>query len=186
MKSQKTLPKKASITTRVGDRGTTFLFSGEEVAKDGPRTEAYGDLDELVSVLGLARATSRKPFVRASALALQRRLFLAGTELATSARHVGRLRSRIDAAALAAFETERDALEARVPMPAGFILPGGTPAAAALDVARALSRRLERKVVGLARRQLVRSPHLLVWLNRLSDYLWLLARYEEGRKTLLK
>jgi cob(I)alamin adenosyltransferase len=169
-----------SITTRVGDRGTTFLFSGEEVAKDSPRTHAYGDLDELVSVLGLARATVRRADVRRAVLALQRELFVAGAELATSAGRVGLLRERVDAGRLARLEAQREVLEKRLPPPKGFILPGGTVAAAHLDHARTLARRLERRVVGLARRRLVRNPSLIVWLNRLSDYLWLLARREEG------
>ena len=175
-----------SITTKVGDRGTTFLFSGEEVPKDSPRTSAYGDLDELVSVLGLARATTKRADVRAAVLALQRELFVAGAELATSSRRVKLLQQRVDAARLADLEARRDALEKRIRMPAGFILPGGTLAAAHLDHARTLARRLERRVVGLTRRKLVRNPDLIVWLNRLSDYLWLLARREEGPAVLLK
>jgi cob(I)alamin adenosyltransferase len=175
-----------SITTRVGDRGTTFLFSGEEVSKDSPRTRAYGDLDELVSVLGLARATARRPDVRRSVTDLQRELFIAGAELATSARHVKLLKQRVDAARLAQLDARREELEKRIPMPAGFILPGGTLAAAHLDHARTLARRLERRVVGLRRRKLVNNPALIIWLNRLSDYLWLLARREEGRAVTLK
>ena len=175
-----------SITTKVGDRGTTFLFSGEEVPKDSPRTSAYGDLDELVSVLGLARATTKRADVRAAVLDLQSELFVAGAELATSSRHVKLLKQRVDAARLADLEARRDALEKRIRMPAGFILPGGTLAAAHLDHARTLARRLERRVVGLTRRKLVRNPDLIVWLNRLSDYLWLLARREEGPAVLLK
>ncbi len=182
----KPAPAVSSITTRVGDRGTTFLFSGEEVAKDSPRTAAYGDLDELVSVLGLARATVRRPDVRQACLALQRELFIAGTELATSRRHARSLSRRVDAAMLADLEARREALEKRVPMPKGFILPGGTVGAAHLDHARTLARRLERQVVGLTRRRLVRNRDLIIWLNRLSDYLWLLARREEGRAVLLK
>lgn len=175
-----------SITTKVGDRGTTFLFSGEEVSKDSPRTMAYGDLDELVSVLGLVRAHTRYADVRSAVLDLQRELFIAGSELATSARHAKLLKARVDAARLAQLDARRDALEKRVPMPAGFILPGGTAAAAHLDHARTLARRLERRVVGLRRRKLVNNPVLIIWLNRLSDYLWLLARREEGRAVTLK
>jgi cob(I)alamin adenosyltransferase len=75
---------KSSITTKVGDRGTTFLFSGEEVFKDSPRTETYGDVDELVSVLGVARCQSVQTEVRDTLLEIQRDLFLAGAELATA------------------------------------------------------------------------------------------------------
>lgn len=180
------MTKKASITTRVGDRGTTFLFSGEEVPKDSPRTEAYGDLDELVSVLGVARSLSNRPEVRDVLLVLQRELFIAGSELATAAEHVPLLKQRIDAQMLAAFEAQRDEWETRIAMPTGFIIPGGTPSAAHLDHARAIARRAERKIVRLQREGLISNVSLLVWINRVSDFLWLLARYEEGERTLLK
>ena len=177
---------RSSITTRVGDRGTTFLFSGEEVPKDCPRTEAYGDLDELVSVLGIARSLTASEEVREVLLRLQRDLFVAGSELATSPEHVPLLKSRIDAAKLANFEAERDAWERRIEMPKGFILPGGTPGAGHLDLARAIARRLERKIVRLQREKQIDNVSLQVWINRISDFLWLLARFEEGARTLLK
>lgn len=182
------MTKSSSITTRVGDRGTTFLFSGEEVPKDCARTEAYGDLDELVSVLGVARCHAANEEVREELLSIQRDLFTAGAELATAIDHVGLLKGRIDAAMLAAFEARRDALEARLTMPDGFVIPGGSgsPGAAHIDQARAIARRLERKAVGLSRAGLVANPNLLVWMNRLSDHLWLLARHEEGRSLSLK
>ena len=178
--------KKNSITTKVGDHGTTFLFSGEEVAKDSPRTEAYGDLDELVSVLGLARATATREDVKAIVLELQRTLFIVGTELATSEAHIELVAQRIDAKALEAFETKRDWLEGQITMPKGFIVPGGTVAGAHIDHARTIARRLERKTVALQRQGLLSNWHLLIWLNRLSDFLWLLARLEEGPAMLEK
>lgn len=180
------MTKKSSITTKVGDKGTTFLFSGEEVPKDSPRTEAYGDIDELVSVLGVARSLSTKPEVRDAILALQRELFVAGSELATAIEHVHLLKQRIDQQMLAAFEAQRDEWEQRIDMPSGFIIPGGTAAAAHLDLARAISRRAERKVVRLQREGLIDNPALLVWINRISDFLWILARHEEGAATTLK
>lgn len=179
---------KPSITTKVGDRGTTFLFSGEEVFKDSPRTETYGDVDELVSVLGVARCQSVQTEVRDTLLDIQRDLFLAGAELATAIDHVGMLKARIDEAALQVFEQRRDALEARITMPDGFIIPGGSGSlgAAHIDHARTIARRLERKTVSLSRAGLVANPHLLVWMNRLSDFLWLLARVEERQSLSLK
>ncbi len=177
-----------SITTKVGDRGTTFLFSGEEVFKDSPRTETYGDVDELVSVLGVALCQSVQTEVRDTLLEIQRDLFLAGAELATAIDHVGMLKARIDDAALQVFEQRRDALEARITMPDGFIIPGGSGSlgAAHIDHARTIARRLERKTVSLSRSGLVANPHLLVWMNRLSDFLWLLARVEERQSLSLK
>lgn len=177
---------RSSITTKVGDKGTTFLFSGEEVPKDSPRTEAYGDIDELVSVLGAARSLSAQPEIRDAVLALQRELFVAGSELATDAAHVRLLGQRIDARMLSAFEAQRDEWEQRIAMPSGFVVPGGTPAAAHLDHARAIARRAERKIVRLQREGLIDNPHLLVWVNRLSDFLWILARFEEGDRVTLK
>lgn len=179
---------KPSITTKVGDKGTTFLFSGEEVFKDSPRTETYGDVDELVSVLGVARCHALQAEVRDLLLDLQRELFTVGAELATAIDHVDLLKHRIDESGLKSFESRRNALEARVTMPDGFIIPGGSGsvASAHIDHARTIARRLERKTVSLARSGLVANPHLLVWMNRLSDYLWLLARLEEGRSLSLK
>jgi cob(I)alamin adenosyltransferase len=177
---------KASITTKIGDRGTTRLFSGEEVAKDSPRTDAYGDLDEVVSILGVARCHVARADVREAILLLQRELFVIGAELATTPEHAEILSRRCDEAMLADFETRRDALETAIAMPGGFIVPGGTTGAAHLDHARAVARRFERKVTGLVRAGLVRNPSLQIWVNRLSDYLWLLARREEGDATLLK
>lgn len=177
---------KSSITTKVGDKGTTFLFSGEEVPKDSPRTEAYGDLDELVSVLGVARSLAQKPEIADAVLSLQRELFIAGSELATEREHVHLLKQRIDAAMLAAFEAQRDEWESRIAMPSGFVLPGGTAAAAHLDQARSIARRCERKVVRLQREGFIDNKPLLVWINRVSDFLWILARYEESGQTMLK
>lgn len=148
---------------------------------------AYGDLDELVSVLGVARCQAVRAEVRAEILVLQRDLFSIGAELATALDHVNLLKHRIGPAELAAFEARRAALEAQIEMPDGFIIPGGSGSlgAAHLDHARTIARRLERRTVTLARANLVDNPNLLVWLNRLSDYLWLLARREEGQSLSL-
>ena len=174
------------IYTKAGDDGQTALFGGGRVAKDHPRVEAYGDIDELVSVLGMARSLSTRQEVRDVVLALQRELFIAGSELATAREHVHLLKQRIDVRMLAAFEAQRDEWEDRITMPTGFIIPGGSPAAAHLDHARAISRRAERKIVRLQREGLIENSSLLVWVNRVSDFLWLLARYEEGDRTVLK
>lgn len=177
-----------SITTRKGDRGTTFLLSGEEVPKDSPRTMAYGDLDELVSILGVARCHVKNEELRREILVLQRDLFNAGAELATSPEKVSHLKQRIGEAELARFDAQREKWEQRITMPDGFIIPGGVGclSAAHLDHARTVSRRLERRVVGLVREKLVENPVLLRWLNRLSDYLWLIARVEEGDSLSLR
>lgn len=149
---------------------------------------AYGDLDELVSILGVARCHVKNEEIRREILELQRELFSAGAELATSPEKVSRLKQRIGEAELARFDAQREKWEQRVKMPDGFIIPGGVDSlsAAHLDHARTVARRLERRVVGLLREKLVENPVLLRWLNRLSDYLWLLARIEEGESLSLR
>jgi len=170
----------------VGDRGRTRVFSGEWVSKDSPRTHACGDLDELVSLLGVARACARKKVVRERLLKLQRELFVAGSEMATARRQCGKLPRRVDKAMAAALDADCAALEGSFTAPRDFIVPGGSTPGAFIDWARAVARRCERRVVGLSARRLVFNPDLLVWMNRLSDYLWLLARLEEGRATPLR
>ncbi len=175
-----------SITTRTGDDGGTHLFSGERVAKNSPRTEAYGDMDELNSLLGMARASVEHPGLPPLLEELQRDLFVVGAELATTGGHVDKLPSRVTEAFLERLDLHRDELEESVEMPGGFVLPGGTPAAGILDLARAVSRRFERKVVTLQQEGDVSNPHLLAWVNRLSDTLWLMARLEEGERVCPK
>ncbi|MBU0678299.1 MAG: cob(I)yrinic acid a,c-diamide adenosyltransferase [Verrucomicrobia bacterium] len=180
------MEKKPSITTKTGDKGQTQLFSGEFVSKDSPRTDAYGDIDELNSILGVARNLCRNEEVAGALLEIQRDLFIVAAELATGEEHVGRLENRVDEEMLGLLESRREAIEAVVAMPSGFVIPGGTVAAAHIDHARTVARRCERKVVKLVEGGLVGNQHLLVWMNRLSDYLWLLARLEEDSKTFLK
>lgn len=175
-----------SITTRNGDDGTTRLFSGEIVSKDSPRTDAYGDVDELGSILGVARAHTTRPDCAAHILAVQRDLFVVCAELATTPEMISMLSDRVDEARLAALDVRREAIEAAVTMPKGFVVPGESVVAAHLDHARTVARRCERKAVRLTRDGLIDNPTLVVWLNRLSDFLWLLARLEEGEAVRLK
>ena len=122
---------KMSITTKTGDRGTTRLFSGEEVSKDSSRPNAYGDLDELVSILGVARCHCPDADTQQAILNLQRDLFVAGSEMATAPGGLERLGQRIDAARLADLERLMTELEEAIEIPNGFIVPGGTPVGAA-------------------------------------------------------
>ncbi len=174
------------ITTKRGDAGRTRLFSGEEVSKASSRPEAYGDLDELVSVLGLAKVKVGHPALPGRLEQLQRELFIVGTELAMSTEKREKLSERIGADHAERLTDAAREVEGSIPSPTGFVLPGGTEAAAVLDIARTVSRRLERRVVDMADKGLVDNPHMLAWLNRLSDYLWLLARLEEGEQTIQK
>ena len=180
------MKKKVSITTKTGDQGLTRLFSGEQVLKDSPRLEAYGDLDELVSVLGVARHHLQPVHLKEEILFLQRSLFIVGSELATTAKKIDRLKERVDSAMLKTLEEKRTALEELVEIPSGFVVPGNSLAGAHLDVARTVARRCERKIVRLLQEKIVDNEILLIWFNRLSDYLYLLARHAEGHPLLVK
>lgn len=172
-----------SIVTRRGDGGETGLLYGGRVAKDDLHTEAYGSLDEAISALGLARALDDAGGVRAQRiLALQRELFTVGAELATDSRERHLLEQHfptVTAAMVDALEEETHQLEARVPLPQAFVIPGGTPVAAALDIARTLVRRAERGAVTLHRAGGLGNPEVLRYLNRCSDLLFMLAREAE-------
>jgi cob(I)alamin adenosyltransferase len=172
------------VYTRRGDDGTTGLLYGGRVAKDDLRTEAYGTTDEAVSALVLARASlgPDSPW-HATVLQVQRELFVLGAQLATDREHWAQLEpgvSRVEATMVERLETAIDELTERYPLPKEFVVPGGAPAGAALDVARTVVRRAERRVVALQRADLLEDDVALRYLNRLSDYLFVLARAVEG------
>ncbi len=157
------------IYTRTGDDGTTGLGDGSRLAKDAPRVEAIGDVDELNSHVGVVLTYPAPEAVRESLVAVQHDLFDLGGELAVPGRHV------MGPQQVRRLEVVLDALNADLPTLREFILPGGSPAAAACHVARAVCRRAERRVVTLARSEPV-NPHTRQYLNRLSDLLFVLAR----------
>ena len=161
-----------------GDDGTTGLLGGGRVAKDDPRIEAYGTVDEASSAIGLAKALTSSERVRAVAEQLQRGLYRLGAELATSPGHDGRF-ATTSAADVTELEHVMAELESEVPMPRGFVLPGTTPASGALDLARAVVRRAERRCVTLVRGGQVSNPEVRRYLNRLGLLLFVLGRYEE-------
>jgi len=168
-----------SITTKKGDKGTSRLFSGEEVSKSALRLDTYGDIDELVSVLGIARYHAKKENVKDALLFIQRALFTVASELATTHEKLSRLPRRADDGFLLALEERRESLEAAVKIPDGFVIPGDSLSGAHIDHARTVCRRCERKAVSLFEKKEIQNEILLVWFNRLSDYLYLLARLEE-------
>jgi cob(I)alamin adenosyltransferase len=164
------------IYTKTGDAGQTGLFAGPRVWKDDPRIEAYGAIDELNAVLGVVRAEQPPVEIDALLAAIQSDLFGVGAELATPDPAASKL---VFAAAprIAALEQAIDRFEADLAPLTQFILPGGTRPAAALHQARTVARRAERRVLSLARTSPEPiSPELLVYLNRLSDLLFVLAR----------
>ena len=166
------------IYTRTGDEGDTALFGGGRVPKDHPRVAAYGDVDELNSVLGVVRATPPNAFYDALLESIQRDLFSIGGHLATP--DPARVAKALEKADLAPervgeFERVMDEAEQELPPLRSFVLPAGTPKSAELHLARTICRRAERSVVHLAHASDV--PGLfIVYLNRLSDLLITLAR----------
>ncbi len=166
------------IYTKTGDKGETSLYRGGRVPKDAPRLEAYGTLDELNAHLGLALALlpaeagldAAVTQVRQS----QRDLFCLGAQLATVGDQPPAW--RIDEADVTRLEAAIDAMEAGLPPLTTFVLPGGHPAGAALHVARTVARRGERLIVAVGREEPL-DPLIVVYVNRLSDYLFVLARY---------
>lgn len=166
------------LYTRTGDGGETGLFGGGRVPKDHPRVAAYGDVDELNAAIGLARAIEPQAFAAALLEEIQRDLFAIGGRLASpDPDKVGKalVKAALPEGRARALEEAIDAAEERLPPLDRFVLPGGTPKAAALHVARTVCRRAERSVVGLAREAEV-PPPILTYLNRLSDLLFVLAR----------
>jgi cob(I)alamin adenosyltransferase len=167
------------IYTRTGDGGETGLFGGGRVSKDHPRVAAYGDVDELNAALGVALALDPCSFARDLLHRIQRDLFTVGAELATPepAKLARTLTDGpITPAATSALEAEIDRYEPTLTPLKRFILPGGVPKAAALQAARAVCRRAERSVVAFGATGAALSPHVLPYLNRLSDLLFVLAR----------
>jgi cob(I)alamin adenosyltransferase len=171
------------IYTRTGDEGDTGLFGGGRVAKDHPRVAAYGDVDELSSVLGVVRATAPTDYFDSLFESIQRDLFSIGGQLATpDPEPVARTlaKAELPAGRVEEFERVIDRADGELPPLKAFILPGGTPKAAALHQARTVCRRAERSVVRLARESQV-PPVFVVYLNRLSDLLFTLARLANRR-----
>lgn len=171
------------IYTKTGDAGDTGLFGGARVQKDDPRVAAYGDVDELNAVIGMARAIELMPRIDEVLVPIQRDLFALGALLATPDRDKMALhleKARIDDVRIAQLELAIDDADRELEPLRAFILPGGTPKAAALHVARTVCRRAERSVVRLQRD--VELPGLtVIYLNRLSDLLFTLARLANKR-----
>jgi len=187
-------PIGSAVATTRGDDGTTgLLFGGARIPNDDRRAEAYGTVDEAVAALGIARAnlgikrragTLTLPMGGLADLILrfQRELFVVGAELATNPDAWDRLedgRTRVSAAMVASVEDLLLELERTITMPTEFVVPGETPTSAALELARTILRRAERRAVGLRRDGMIPGDHLLPYLNRLADLLWVLARAAE-------
>jgi cob(I)alamin adenosyltransferase len=167
------------IYTKTGDAGETGLFGGPRVRKDHPRIEAYGTVDELNAVLGVARTHGPPPELDALLTTIQNQLFDLGAELASPEPQKFNI-AGVGPQQIAALEQAIDRHEADLEPLRQFILPGGSPLAASLHLARTVCRRAERRLLTLAAAETI-SPNTVVYLNRLSDLLFVLARWSNRR-----
>jgi cob(I)alamin adenosyltransferase len=176
-----------SIVTRTGDDGTTALMYGRRVPKNHPRVEAYGTVDELNAALGLARATANDDCIRDHLPTIQKDLVVLMGELAVAPEDLLRYVKDGYPVVVPGMTEKLDALvrevEARGVSFKGWATPGATMNSAALDMARTVCRRAERRVHALKEGGELKSPEIIIYLNRLSDLLWLLARRAESKNS---
>jgi cob(I)alamin adenosyltransferase len=176
-----------SIVTKTGDQGETSLMYGRRVCKTHPRVEAYGCVDDLTAALGLARALSSNKFVSEQILAVQKGLIIVMGELATDSQDRQRYLKdgfhlttpeMVEQVTAVIVDLEKD----RSLYPKDWVIPGTTQLSAALDVARTTCRRAERRATGLLTHESDFNPEIVRYLNRLSDFCWILARYAEKNR----
>ncbi len=170
------------VYTKFGDKGETSLLYGGRVSKASVHTEAYGITDEAVSAMGLARAFSSDQKVKDILRDLQRELFTIAAELATDPDKYDLFQQHftpVTPEMVDNLETIIDSLEEEFEMPNVFVLPGGSPASSAIDMARTIIRTAERRVVVVAEAERLTNDLILTYLNRLGDLLFVLARYED-------
>jgi cob(I)alamin adenosyltransferase len=170
------------VYTKFGDKGETSLLYGGRVSKNNPHTEAYGITDEAVSAMGLARSLSHDQKVKDILRDLQRDLFTIAAELATEPDKYELFHQHfkpVTEEMVNDLETIIDSLEEEFTMPQVFVLPGGTPASSAIDMARTIIRTAERRVVALAEAGGLTNGLILNYMNRLGDLLFVLARYHD-------
>ena len=175
-----------SIVTKTGDRGMTALMYGRRVSKCHPRVEAYGCVDELNAALGVARASATQEFLREHVFQIQKDLVIVMGELATAVEDLPRyvkdgytlvtsqLTHKLDAV-VKVIESQQVSFK-------GWATPGGTSDSGALDMARTICRRAERRVCALQEADQLQNSEIIVYLNRLADLLWLMARWAESRE----
>jgi len=170
-----------SIATKRGDGGQTGLAGGVRVSKTHPRVECYGTIDELISQMGFARSICPDEDIRDKVKAIQRELYKVGSALATPPESK-KTPPVITAEMVDALEAEVHRIEAEPGVLGDWSIPGETPDGAALDVARTICRRVERLAVGLMETGVISDPHIIAYINRLSDLLWLFGRQIEARR----
>lgn len=175
-----------SIVTKTGDKGETGLMYNRRVSKCDPRVSAYGDIDELTSNLGMVRALATSDWIREHIFSIQRNLIALMGELATKVEDLERYQkdgfSIITPQSTAKLDALAKEIEGRGLTFHDWIIPGNNPTSAALDIARTVCRRAERGVCDLHNKQLLQNAEIIVYLNRLSDVLWLMARWVESEQ----
>ncbi|CUS77941.1 cob(I)alamin adenosyltransferase [Candidatus Kryptonium thompsonii] len=164
------------IYTRTGDDGTTSIFAGGRVKKNDARVEAYGTIDEFNSILGIARAVSKNEFISGIIRDIQNLLFVLGSDLATPIDVKNERVKRISKDDIEMIEKLIDEIDKELSPLKNFILPGGTLLASLLHHARTVCRRAERRLVSLSEKERI-NEHVIPFVNRLSDLLFVLARY---------
>ena len=172
------------IYTRTGDNGTTGLLYGGRISKADPAAEAYGAVDETVADLGLARALADHPVLEAFLLDVQRSLFVVGADLATNPSERGKLQADVSLVTTKMVSRLEELIDRTVeehPLPQEFVVPGAGSVSAALDVARTTCRRAERRAIELREADREVNPDAIRYLNRLSDFLFTLARWQADR-----
>jgi len=174
----------AKVTTGTGDTGYTGLLGEERVAKYDPRPDTFGTVDEATSALGLARAMTQDPQVKKIIFDIQNELYYLMAELATTPENYEKMGFRMTAEHVQRLEQVEEALKQEVEIPNKFIIPGDSADGAALDLARTIIRRAERMAVKLLHDGVIENGEVVRYLNRLSDLVFILARYIEVKSSL--
>lgn len=174
----------AKVTTGTGDTGYTGLLGEQRVPKYDPRPDTFGTVDEATSALGLARALASEPEVKEIIYQIQQELYLLMGELATPPENYEKIGLRMTIEHVQRLEHVEEQLKSKVEIPNKFIIPGDTPAGAVLDLARTIIRRAERMAVKLLHDEVIQNSEVVRYLNRLSDLIFILARYVEVKSSL--
>ena len=176
-----------AITTKTGDKGKTSLYQGRRVSKDSLRVETYGALDELCSYLGLAKSLLKAEKEKNIIESIQKDLFVIGAEVGSETRFLAKLKKRIIKSDIERLEIIIKDLEPKKSLKeCCFCLSGQSTASAVLDITRAIARKLERRAATLLRKKIIKNNYIFIYLNRVSDLLFLLARSQEKNPRKLK
>lgn len=170
----------SNIYTRTGDKGTTALVGGSRVEKDSLKVEAYGIIDEVISTMGMACSFMKDEQMKAEIVEIQKKLFVLGAELASDENGLRYLKELVNQGDIDALEKVIDTYMEKVGAFNGFVNPGKNTISAMLHVARTVTRRAERVIVALNRENEVREE-IRKYINRLSDILYAMARFEEEK-----